>query len=130
MPPQAVTDVTSNAPEQIHRAAKVIGRSALARAVFDAIHTGKKKAKTVAYLMKKTGLRHKEVLMQGKKFTDSHLIHSERNGEGTTYFKNDFFHRHKAEILSMARNKKKLDAYPTKRNPSAGGKPTIVIIRT
>jgi hypothetical protein len=46
-----VSDVGSNAKEGIARAAKGIGKSTHRRKVFDAIYTGKRRAKTVSELI-------------------------------------------------------------------------------
>lgn len=114
---QPVSDVGSNAEENIAHAAKVIGRSTHRRQVFDAIYTGKRRAKTVSELRKATGLPHTRVLDAGKKLADNRIVKAIKvNGE-TAYEKIDFFHSHKRRILGLANSPAKLKAYPTKRNP-------------
>lgn len=112
-----VSDVGSNAEENIAHAAKVIGRSTHRRSVFDAIYTGKRRAKTVSELIKATGLPHRRVLDAGKKLADNHLVKPTKlNGE-TAYAKIGFFHASKRRILTLAASPAKLKAFPTKRNP-------------
>jgi hypothetical protein len=54
---QPVSDIGSNADENIAHAAKVIGRSTHRRRVFDAIYTGKRRVKSVHDLMRLSGQR-------------------------------------------------------------------------
>jgi hypothetical protein len=56
---QPASDVASNAEENVAHAAKVVGRSTHRRSVFEAIYTGKRKAKKVSELMRATGLPHR-----------------------------------------------------------------------
>lgn len=113
---QPVSDVGSNAEENIAHAAKVIGRSAHRRKIFDAIYTGKRQSKTVSYLRRATGLPHNRVLDAGKKLADNRIVRAIKlNGE-TAYEKIGFFHSHKRSILALADSPARLRAYPTKRN--------------
>lgn len=113
---QPVSDVGSNAEENIAHAAKVIGRSVHRRKIFDAIYTGKRRTKTVSELRRTTKLVHTRVLDAGKKLADNRIVKATKvNGE-TAYEKIDFFHSHKKRILGLADSPAKLKAYPTKRN--------------
>ncbi len=114
---QAVSDVGSNAEENIAHAAKIIGRSSHRKRVFDAIYTGKRRAKSVSQLMKTTGLSRTRVLDAGKKLADNHIVKAIRQDGETAYEKIGFFHSHKRKILGLADSPAKLKSFPTKRNP-------------
>lgn len=116
---QPVSDVGSNAEENVAHAAKVIGRSAHRRKVFDAIYTGKRRTKTVSELMRTTSLSHTRVLDAGKRLADNRLVRATKLNAETAYEKIDFFHSNKRRILSLASSPAKLKAFPTKRNPVA-----------
>lgn len=112
-----VSDVGSNAEENIAHAAKVIGKSSHRRKVFDAIYTGKRRAKTVSELIKTTRLPHRRVLDAGKRLADNRLVKPTKMDGETAYEKIDFFHSHKRRILSLVDSPAKLKAFATKRNP-------------
>jgi hypothetical protein len=112
-----VSDVGSNAEENIAHAAKIIGRSSHRRSVFDAIYTGKRRAKCVSQLIKSTGLPRTRVLDAGKRLADNHIVKAIRLEGETAYEKIGFFHSHKRRILGLAASPAKLKAFPTKRNP-------------
>jgi hypothetical protein len=124
---QPVSDLASNAEENIAHAAKVIGRSAHRCRVFDAIYTGKKRAKTVSELTEKTGLPRQRVLDAGKMLSVNHLVQQTKLKGETAYEKIGFFQSNKKKILGLASSPAKLSAYPTKRNP--GGASTVVRIQ-
>jgi len=115
---QPVSDVGSNAEENLAHAAKVIGRSTHRRKVFDAVYTGKRRVKTVSELMKSTRLPHRRVLDAGKRLADNRLVKPTKVGGETAYEKIDFFHSNKRRILTLAASPAKLAALPTKRNVS------------
>jgi len=112
-----VSDIGSNAEENIAHAAKVLGRSKHRRSVFEAIYTGKQKAKKVSELMRSTRLPHRRVLDAGKRLADNRLVKPIKLDGGTAYEKIDFFQSNKRRILSLASSPAKLKAFPTKRNP-------------
>ena len=114
---QAVSDVGSNAEENIAHAAKIIGRSSHRRKVFDAIYTGKRRAKSVSQLIKTTGLPRTRVLDAGKKLADNHIVKAIRQDGDTAYEKIGFFHSHKRKILGLVASPARLRSFPTKRNP-------------
>lgn len=114
---QPVSDIGSNAEENIEHAAKVIGRSTQRRRVFDAIYTGKRRVKSVHDLMKATRLLHRRVLDAGKRLADNRLVKSTKLNGQTAYEKIDFIHSNKKRILNLASSPAKLKAFPTKRNP-------------
>ena len=114
---QPVSDIASNAEENIAHAAKVVGRSAHRRSVFDAIYTGKRRAKKVSELMRATRLPHRRVLDSGKRLADNRLVKTTKLDGETAYEKIDFFQSNKKRILSLASSPARLKAFPTKRNP-------------
>ena len=116
--PQSVVDLTSNAPENIAHAAKVVGRGEGRRKVFAAIYRGKQKVKSAKEIAKKTGLTEMRVLQEGKALTDNHIVTTAKVNGYKAYQKIDFYHRRKKQILALAASKAKLTAFPTKRNPA------------
>ncbi len=131
--PHFVSDSLSNTHEQIEQAAKAIGRSVEKRKVFETIYHGKKRVKSAEEISEKTGLSQKRVTMAGRHFASRHIVEADRQDGKTIYKKIDFFHTHKAAILTYAGNSKKLKDLPTKRKvivalprsvsvPSAGAK--------
>jgi hypothetical protein len=106
----------------------VLGKSADRTLVFGAIYTGKKRAKTVTALAKATGLPRKRVLEEGKRLEANNIVDQVKENGEVAYRKIDFFHSHKKRILALAASKKKLKAYPTKRNPS-GSASALVQLR-
>lgn len=121
------SDVRSNPNEQIAHAAKVIGRSADRKKVFEFIHTGKRKIKTVEEISDGTGLPRKRVLEEGKKLVNNHILEQVKRGtdSDTAYEKNNFFAQNKKRIISLSTNPKKLKSFPTKYNPQQ--KDSIII---
>jgi hypothetical protein len=116
---QAVVDLSSNAPENIHNAATVIGRGKHRRAVFNAIYTGKQIVKSAREIAKNLRMSEKQVLMEGKVLIDNHIVNKKKVEGLMGYEKIGFYHRYKKKILTLASSKKKLKEYPTKRNPVA-----------
>lgn len=123
----SVSDSLSNVNEQIEAAARVLGRSNHRHKVFDKIYFGKKRIKTVSELVEKTGLNRKQVLTQGKKLVNNHIVDQVKYEGETAYQKIDFFHHNKEKILQLAEDPKKLANYPTKRKASPKGTITIDI---
>lgn len=116
--PLPVSDLSSNAEENIAHAAKIIGRADQRRRIFDVIYTGKRRVKSAQYISSITGIPVKRVLTEGKRLSDNRLaIPAMLNGR-KAYQKIDFFHTHKRNILFLASSPEKLKAYPTKRNPA------------
>lgn len=120
--PLPVSDLASNAEENIAHAAKIIGRSVARQRVFDAIYTNKRRIKTVADIRAATGLGEVRVLQEGKRLADNHIVSPTRVNGRRGYEKIDFFHQHKRRILSLAASPEKLRKFPTKRNPAGGSR--------
>lgn len=128
-----VSDSLSNAEEQIERAARVIGRGAGRRRVFEAIYHHKSKVKTVGEIAERTRLKRIRVLQEGGYLARRGIVRQTRKKNDTAYEKIDFFHAHKRQILVLAGDPRKLATLPTKRKtvhalptyvsiPSAGAK--------
>jgi len=116
--PTSVSDVRSNANDQIAYAAQVIGRSEARRQVFAAVCSGKKRIKTVGEISKSTRLDRKQVLNAAKHLVDHQLLFGQTRKDGdTAYEKDSFYSKNKARILSFARDPRKLARLPTKTNP-------------
>jgi hypothetical protein len=116
-----VADRSSNKNEQIVHAAEVIGRSKHRYAVFEAIYTGKTKAKSILALMQTLPkLPRTRILDAGKALADNDLVVQTRYGNLTAYTKIEFMQRYRDKILVAAKNKKKREGIPTKRSISRG----------
>lgn len=114
--PQSVSDSRSNDREQIEYAARKIGNSSPRRAVFSAICYGKQKRKTVSEIVEKTGFPRKKVLWEAKKLDNWNILSQVVSGRNPVYEKDPFYCQHSNEILNFAKNRKKREKIPTKRN--------------
>jgi hypothetical protein len=117
-----VTDLGSNAEENIANAAKVLGRSKDRLKVFNAIYTGKRRVKGIAQIIKATKLSEVRALQVGKDLSVNHVVNPTKLDGRKAYEKIDFFHHHKKRILALAKSPEKLRAYPTKRNPGGAAR--------
>lgn len=115
--PLSVSDLGSNARENIHHAATILGRSKDRRKVFDAIYMGKRRLKRVSDIVKATGLPRVRVLQEGKKLSSNRIVNQRKSSGEVAYEKIDFFHHHKRSIVALAESKKRREAYPTKSQP-------------
>jgi hypothetical protein len=118
----AVSDARSNANDQIAHAANALRSSPRRRKVFVEIYRGKKKAKTVAELMKATKLTQVAVLQDGGKLAGLHIVNQIKIDGKTAYEKDVFIATNKNKILALAGNPKKLKEYPTKYNQKSVGR--------
>lgn len=121
-----VTDVRSNPKDQIAHAANVLGRSKDRIAVFVEIHTGRKRVKTAAEIARTIRLKRKRVLEEAKKLVHKQIVkQTERDGD-VAYERDGFYYAHKHKIVSLAKNPRRLRAFPTKYSPRA----TAVVVST
>jgi len=118
----SVSDARSNSPDQIAYVAKVLGRSEPRIAVFRAIHSGRGRRKTAARVAKVAGMRRKRVLEEAIKLVHKQVITQTKRADDVVYERDDFCYANREEIIRLARNPKKLKAYPTKYSPKG---PTI-----
>jgi hypothetical protein len=125
----AVSDTGANRNDNIENAAKVIGRSVLRRAIFDAIYTGKKSVKSASWLAKKLRKPEKHILTEAKKLVDAEIVEADKESGRKAYRKRSFFHLHKKKILALVDNPKKLRSFPTKVRPATNVKlPSVLRI--
>lgn len=115
--PHSVSDVRGSLPENIVHAAKVVGKGAHRRAVFEAIYFGKKKWKTVSDIAKRTGLSRVRVLQEGGKLVGNQIVAQDRVNGDTAYAKDPALSHHKKEILRAARDVTRRNRIATKQNP-------------
>jgi len=123
-----MTDVRSNIPEQIRNAALVLKRSKDRHEVFSAIYRGKRKCKTVSEIARTTRLDRIRVLQEAGKLADNNIVRRTKIGRELAYEKDSFYSQHKSEILSLARNKRRMMEYPTKSTPQITTKMVKVYI--
>ena len=113
----SVSDVRSNFQDQMANVARVLGRSEDRKKVFRALHTGKKRIKTVTELEELTGLRRIRVLQEAKVLANNHIVKSARVGNELAYEKDPFCVANKEKILKLADNPKALSEFATKVTP-------------
>jgi hypothetical protein len=117
---QHYTDIRSNRPDQIADFAKAVGRGKDRIAVFEYIHKGKKRFKSVSEIAKGTGLSRKRVLEEGKRLVHNlGLVQTKKDGE-LGYERDQLGYTHREKIIALAKSPKKLEAFPTKVNPRGG----------
>lgn len=118
------TDVRSSPNVQIVHAARVLGRSEARHKVFEEIHRGKKRIKTVTEIVSRTGLSRMRVLQEARRLYNNRIVKQRRvNGE-LAYERGDFYSQNKKKILRLASNKRALENYPTKWTPKAS---TVIV---
>ena len=80
--PTLVTDPGSNANGQIVHAAEVIGRGTQKGAIFDAVCSGRARAKTISTIVATTRIPRQQVLNAAKQLVDNQIIHqTKKDGE-------------------------------------------------
>src|SRR5207249_4877656 len=110
--PQSVTDASSNRSDKIANAAKVIGRSKDRLKVFLSIYSGKKRVKTINDILKATNLTSDvRVLQEGKKLASEEIVEQVKAGSKTAYKKIDFYTQNRDRIVSLVKNKDKLESF-------------------
>src|SRR3990172_3520535 len=115
--PRQVTDVRSSPADQIAHAVDVLGRAPQRIAVFTAIYTGKKAAKTVNELATATGLDRIRVLQEGKRLADNQIVKQVRAAGITAYERDPFYSAQKTKILRLVRDPAAFANFPTKTRP-------------
>lgn len=113
-----VADRASNAPENIERAVRVIGRSRVRRAVFLAVHSGRKQAKTVDEIATETREGRQQVLNAATKLAQQGVIHPEKRGRVMAYRRDPFYQANRSEIVRFLNNPGALQQVATKRRPA------------
>lgn len=121
--PIDVSDIRSNAPEQIIHAVDLVkGKARQRRAIFEAIYRGKKKIKTVSELISVipgSSVRKKRirVLQEGGKLAANEIVHQikDKKSGHTAYEKIPFYSKNYKKILDLALNPQKVKKISTKR---------------
>lgn len=122
-----VSNPSGDHNDKIANAAKVLGRSKDRKKVFLAVYGGKKKVKTVADIIKTTGLTNIRVLQEADKLHGADILKKIRDNGETAYQKIDFYTHNKKQIVRLSNDKKKFRAFPTKVNPNGQGKEIRVV---
>jgi hypothetical protein len=115
--PIEVSDVRSNAPEQIEYAALAIGRSKVRLTLFEAVyhHMG---AKSATKLAERAGIARERVIKEIRPLVNRKIVAAERRNEDIYYSAVPLLKAHKVDIIKYARHPAKLKTLPTKRRPS------------
>jgi hypothetical protein len=127
--PLEVTDRASNLNDQQANAAKVLGKSAHRRAIFEAVYDGKQRIKTQEEIRKATGLSSIRILQEGRRLIANHLVIPDKVDGRIAFRKDPFYADHKGTILRLATDKKKLERFPTKTNPATKVATKTTVIR-
>jgi hypothetical protein len=121
--PAPVSDLLSNLNDQLVAAARILGRSMHRQAIFEYVYYGPKQVKTVEEIRIATGLSQTHVLTEGGKMAGLLM----EKVPGGYKKRKDFATRYKT-ILSMARDKKKLERVPTKVAPKTAIKGSKIVV--
>ncbi len=124
----SVTDIRSNAADQIAHAVQVLGHAKQRITVFRAIYFGKKAAKSVNEIALATGLDRVRVLQEGKRLAANGLVRQIRAAGITSYVKDSFYSANKNRVLQLTQNPVAFAAFPTKARPR-NTIPTEITIR-
>jgi hypothetical protein len=112
-----VSDKFSNLNDNLAHAAKILRHSKDRRSVFEAIYRGKQNVKNQEEIKKATGLSLIRILQETANLFANDMIQREKVNGHFAYVKLPFFSHHKNKIISLALNKEKLAALPTKVSP-------------
>lgn len=115
--PRSVSDVRSNASDQIAHAVKVLGRSKQRLKIFKTIYRGKKRAKTVNEIATSIGLNRVRVLQEGKWLADNQIVRQIVTAGITAYEKDRFYSAYKDRILRLVQDPVAFDKLETKTRP-------------
>ena len=112
----AVSDLLSNLNDQVVNSARLMAGAKQRQSVFEAIYKGQKQEKTVREIMTITGLSQIRVLNEGQKLGP--LVEKIKGG----FRKKNELAPHYKKILTLAKDKKKINEVPTKVSPKINGK--------
>jgi len=115
-----VSDTASHRRDQIANLAELLRDRPNRQLLVKAIYFGKKRNKSVPFLAKKLGISTKRVTEIGKPLVNQAFAQErarENEKSVTVYVKDEFVQHALREILRLANDKKKFDAYHTKTNP-------------
>jgi hypothetical protein len=118
--PARVSDARSNPNEQIDHAVSTLGRSKHRRQVFEAVYYHKSRVKSADQIATMTGLPRIRVLQEANALAAKQIIGKvQEKGQLIAYEQDSFYQANKREILRLLDDKKKREAYSTKRRPSS-----------
>src|SRR5690348_13304440 len=115
-----VSDSASHRRDQIANLAELLANRATRQRLVRAVYYGKRKHKSVPFLAEKMNISGKRVTEIGKPLVDAFFEQgrAKENGKSVTvYVKKHFVQYNLQEILRLASDKKKFDAYHTKTSP-------------
>src|SRR5437773_465109 len=107
------------AEHQIEVAAKALGGSSQRRAVFRAIHSGKKRTKTIAEIADAVALPRKRVLEEAVKLAHKQIITKTRRDGDMAYERDNFYYAHRTEIFRRADELSRAGSTGTSRSTKA-----------
>jgi hypothetical protein len=110
-----VSDLLSNLNDQVVNSARLMAGAKQRQSIFEAIYKGQRQEKSVHEIMALTGLTQIRVLNEGKRLGP--LVEKVRGG----FRKKRDLAPHYRKILSLARDKDKLNRVPTKVAPKIAG---------
>jgi len=115
--PIEVSDLRSNAAEQIEYAVQAIGRSKIRLNLFQAVyhHMG---AKSATKLAERVRITRQRVIKQIRPLANRNIVAQERRDKEIYYSAVPSLKAHKAEIVRYANHPAKLEDLATKRRPS------------
>jgi hypothetical protein len=115
-----VSDTASHRRDQIANLAELLRNRPTSQSLVQAMYFGKKREKSVPSLAETLSISTKRVTEIGKPLVNS-FFGRERGRENgkvvTLYVKDDFVRDNLRQILKLATNRKKFDAFHTKTNP-------------
>ncbi|MCL5428936.1 MAG: hypothetical protein M1347_03910 [Chloroflexi bacterium] len=127
---QIVSNPSADREEKIEHAAKMLGASSQAKAVFKLVYTGRKTFKTIDDMRNELKPFNKKTYAAANRLAAENILEKKKDKGRNVYYKIDFYTHNRDRILLLSANKEKLKSYPTKRKtqPSAGR--TVIALRT
>jgi hypothetical protein len=117
--------------EKISNAAEVLGGSKDRKKTFKAVYTSQERIKTVSKIMRMTGLNRVRANQELMKLANEDIIERlpERIDGESAFVKNSFYQTNRDEIIRLANDKKKLEKYSTRSNPTrqTGRDQTVIL---
>jgi hypothetical protein len=117
------SDTSSHRRDQIANFAEILRNAKAKLTVFKSVYRGKQRSKTIAEIAKATGYSPKRVAEIAGPLARGEKLFEQARGEGhdgrktTVYKKIPFVVANRSRILSLAKDRRKLDSYHTKTNP-------------
>jgi hypothetical protein len=114
-----VSNPSADRQEKIDSAARILRGSPVREAVFRTIYSGHKPWKTIDDIMKAVKNSGTPVYVAAAKLFHEDIITREKRNGVLWYGKSGFYSHNKKKILQLVRNKKQLDAFPTRHRPQS-----------